>query len=344
MVTGASGFIGLNFVIDWLEKNKEEVISLDLLNYSKNIRDLNSLTSNPKHHFVKGDIANRKLVLRLLRDYKIRAIINFAAETHVDHSIVNASSFIQTNISGLFDLLESARIYWDSLYGEIKENFRFLHISTDEVYGALDFSEAAFTEMHAFLPNNPYSASKASGDHLLRAWHKTYGLPILNTHCSNNYGPYQFPEKFIPLCIKNAINSLPIPVYGNGKQLRDWVYVKDHCNAIYKVLEHGMVGESYNIGSSIERTNIQVAQDLCLILDELKPLENGNSYSELITFVKDRPGHDKRYVVDISKIKQNVGWAPQVSFEFGMRKTVAWYLEHLDWVNSVANKEPKKIY
>jgi dTDP-glucose 4,6-dehydratase len=339
LVTGAAGFIGSNFVLDWLDQSPEDVVSLDLLTYAGNLENLSSLNQNPHHHFVKGNIRDRDLVLTLLKKHDIRAIIHFAAESHVDRSIHGPGDFIETNIVGTYNLLESVRSYWNHLDETSKKAFRFLNVSTDEVYGSLNEKTPAFTENHPYEPNSPYSASKAASDHLVRAWFHTYGLPVLTTNCSNNYGHYQFPEKLIPLCILNALNGKPLPIYGDGKQIRDWLYVKDHCTAIREVLSDGKIGETYNVGGWNEKTNVEVVETLCAILDELKPKLDGKSYADQITFVKDRPGHDRRYAIDASKLERDLGWRPQETFETGLRKTVIWYLENEAWVNHVVSGE-----
>jgi dTDP-glucose 4,6-dehydratase len=339
LVTGAAGFIGSNFVLDWLDQSNEEVISLDLLTYAGNLENLSSLNNSPHHKFVQANISDRKLVSELLRNFKIRAIINFAAETHVDRSIHGPQDFIETNIVGTYHLLEAARIFWKDLDESQKKAFRFLHVSTDEVYGSLDKTDHAFSEMNRYEPNSPYSASKAASDHLVRAWHHTYELPVLTTNCSNNYGPYHFPEKLIPLCLMNALHGKSLPIYGDGQQIRDWLYVKDHCSAIRYVLSQGQVGETYNIGGQNEKTNLEVVNTLCEILDELKPNLNGKSYKEQIIFIKDRPGHDKRYAIDANKIERELGWKPKESFETGLRKTVEWYLDNQGWVSHIISGE-----
>ena len=339
LVTGAAGFIGSNFVLDWLSQSSEEVVSLDLLTYAGNLENLSSLNQNPHHHFVKGNIGDRDLVLTLLKKHDIRAVIHFAAESHVDRSIHGPADFIETNIVGTYHLLESVRSYWNDLDQASKKAFRFLHVSTDEVYGTLNDKAPVFTENHPYAPNSPYSASKAASDHLVRAWFHTYQLPVLTTNCSNNYGPYHFPEKLIPLCILNALNGKPLPIYGDGKQIRDWLYVKDHCSAIREVLSKGEIGETYNVGGWNEKTNLEVVETLCAILDELKPKLDGKSYADQITFVKDRPGHDRRYAIDASKLERDLGWRPQETFETGIRKTVIWYLEHETWVNHLVSGE-----
>jgi len=336
-VTGGAGFIGSNFVLDWVAQSGEQLVNLDKLTYAGNLQNLSSLQGNDRHIFVKGDIADFDLVLRLLNEHKPRAVINFAAESHVDRSIHGPEDFIQTNIVGTFRLLEAVRSYWGGLQGEEKNNFRFLHVSTDEVYGSLEKDEAPFKESHRYEPNSPYSASKAASDHLVRAYHHTYGLPVLTTNCSNNYGPYHFPEKLVPLIIHNALAGKPLPIYGDGQQIRDWLYVKDHCSAIRRVLEAGKAGEVYNVGGWNEKPNIEVVHTLCSILDELKPRTDGLSYSSQITFVQDRPGHDRRYAIDATKMEQHLGWKPVETFETGIRKTVQWYLNHQDWVQNVTS-------
>ena len=339
LVTGAAGFIGSNFVLDWFDNSQEDVVSIDILTYAGNLENLSSLDGNSHHHFIRGNISDRALVSEILKKYQIRGIVNFAAESHVDRSIHGPGDFIDTNIVGTYNLLESVRSYWNDLDEATKEAFRFLHVSTDEVYGSLADKTPAFTEKSPYEPNSPYSASKASSDHLVRAWFHTYGLPVLTTNCSNNYGPYHFPEKLIPLCILNALNGKPLPIYGDGKQIRDWLYVKDHCSAIREVLKQGHIGETYNVGGWNEKTNLEVVETLCAILDELKPKSDGKSYADQITFVKDRPGHDRRYAIDASKLERDLGWRPQETFETGLRKTVLWYLENETWVNHVVSGE-----
>ena len=341
LVTGAAGFIGSNFVLDWFEKHDEDIISLDKLTYAGNPENFKSLKKNNHHIFVKGDIGDEKLVASILKDYQPRAIINFAAESHVDRSIHGPKDFINTNIVGTYSLLEMARNYWDNLDQKPKNNFRFLQVSTDEVYGSLENNDPPFSETNSYAPSSPYSASKAASDHLVRAWHHTYGLPVITTNCSNNYGPYHFPEKLIPLCILNALNGETLPIYGNGQQIRDWLYVKDHCNAIRLVLEEGQLGETYNVGGSNEKTNLYVVEVLCGILDELKPKKDGSKYATQIAYVKDRPGHDKRYAIDATKLESELGWKPEETFESGIRKTVEWYLDHQDWVGRVQSGEYK---
>ena len=339
LVTGAAGFIGSNFVLDWLEKCNEPVVNLDLLTYAGNLENLKELEGDPRHQFVRGSIGDRSLVANLLADTKPRAVINFAAESHVDRSIHGPGEFIQTNIVGTFNLLESVRGYWNDLPEAEKAAFRFLHVSTDEVYGSLTKEDPPFSETNQYEPNSPYSASKAASDHLVRAWHHTYGLPVLTTNCSNNYGPYHFPEKLIPLCILNALNGKPLPIYGDGQQIRDWLYVKDHCSAIRRVLEAGKLGKTYNVGGWNEKANLDVVHTLCAILDELKPRADGQSYTTQITFVQDRPGHDRRYAIDALKLEKELGWKPQETFETGIKKTVQWYLDNQEWVNHVASGE-----
>ncbi len=339
LVTGAAGFIGSNFVLDWFSQSKEDVVSLDLLTYAGNLENLSSLNQNPQHHFVKGNIGDRDLVSSLLKKYQIRTIVNFAAESHVDRSIHKSIDFIETNIVGTYNLLESARSYWNDLDQNLKQDFRFLHISSDEVYGSLHGSDQPSTESYPYRPNSPYSASKAASDHLVRAWFQTYNLPVLTVNSANNYGPYQFPEKLIPLCILNALNGKPLPIYGDGQQIRDWLYVKDHGSAIREILKEGQIGETYNVGGWNEKTNLEVVETLCNILDELKPKLDGKSYRDQITFVIDRPGHDRRYAIDPSKLERELGWKPLETFETGLRKTVLWYLEHETWMNHVVSAD-----
>jgi dTDP-glucose 4,6-dehydratase len=341
LVTGAAGFIGSNFVLDWFSHSKEDVVSLDLLTYAGNLENLFSLNRNPQHHFVRGNIGDRELISQLLQKYQVRAVVNFAAESHVDRSIHGPGDFIETNIVGTYNLLESVRAYWEEFDETSKKAFRFLHVSTDEVYGSLEKSDPAFSETNRYEPNSPYSASKAASDHLVRAWHHTYGLPVLTTNCSNNYGPYHFPEKLIPLCILNALNGKALPIYGDGQQVRDWLYVKDHCSAIRRVLEKGRLGETYNVGGWSEKANLDVVKTLCGILDELKPKSDGTKYESLITYVKDRPGHDRRYAIDATKLEKELGWKPNETFETGIRKTVEWYLINQEWVSHVVSCEYK---
>jgi dTDP-glucose 4,6-dehydratase len=374
LVTGGAGFIGGNFVLDWLAGQSETVVNLDKLTYAGNLQTLASVQGVPRHVFVQGDIGDRALLERLLTEHQPRAVINFAAESHVDRSIHGPGDFIQTNIVGTFNLLESVRAYWaalpdsdvdcfvpgsdektevdcfvprsdekiviasaakQSLPGATKSSFRFLHVSTDEVYGSLSPTEPAFAETHRYEPNSPYSASKAASDHLVRAWHHTYGLPVLTTNCSNNYGPYHFPEKLIPLMIVNALAGKSLPVYGDGMQIRDWLYVKDHCSAIRRVLEAGRLGEVYNVGGWNEKPNIEIVNTICALLDELRPRADGQRYAKQITFVADRAGHDRRYAIDARKLERELGWKPAETFETGIRKTVQWYLSNPDWVANV---------
>ena len=335
LVTGSAGFIGANFILDWLAQSDETALTLDKLTYAGNLENLASLQNDPRHIFVQGDIGDSNLVSGLLTQYRPRAVINFAAESHVDRSINGPGEFIETNIVGTYRLLESVRGYWSELPEAERNSFRFLHVSTDEVYGSLDFDEPQFAETRGFEPNSPYSASKAASDHLVRAWHHTYGLPVLTTNCSNNYGLYQFPEKLIPLMIHHAITGKPLPIYGDGKNVRDWLYVSDHCTAIRRVLEAGRVGETYNIGGWNEKSNLEVVNTLIEILDQETPRADGLSYREQITYVKDRPGHDRRYAIDASKIERELGWKPKETFETGIRKTVRWYLDNKEWVEHV---------
>jgi dTDP-glucose 4,6-dehydratase len=335
LVTGGAGFIGSNFVHQWLSATDEQLVNLDALTYAGNLANLAAIEGDPRHVFVRGDIGDRALIDRLFAEHQPRAVIHFAAESHVDRSIHGPGAFIQTNVVGTFSLLESARGHWRSLTPEARDLFRFLQVSTDEVYGSLTPDAAPFAETHPFEPNSPYSASKAAADHLVRAWFHTYGLPVLTTHCSNNYGPYHFPEKLIPLVIANALAGKPLPIYGDGRQVRDWLYVEDHCHAIARVLEAGRVGESYHIGGWNEMTNLDVVNTLCVILDELRP--KAGSYKDQITFVKDRPGHDRRYAMDARKIERELGWRPKETFATGIRKTVQWYLDNQPWVEGVTS-------
>ena len=335
LVTGGAGFIGANFILDWLAGSQEPVLNLDKLTYAGNLETLASLQGDLRHTFVQGDIGNGEVVASLLAQHRPRAIVHFAAESHVDRSINGPEDFIETNIVGTFRLLEAVRAYWAGLEGEAKAAFRFLHVSTDEVYGSLAPADAAFTETHRYEPNSPYSASKAASDHLVRAYHHTYGLPVLTTNCSNNYGPYHFPEKLIPLMIVNALAGQPLPVYGDGMQIRDWLYVKDHCSAIRRVLQGGTPGEVYNIGGWNEKPNIEIVHTVCALLDELRPKTDGSSYKTQISYVKDRPGHDRRYAIDATKIERELAWRPAETFETGIRKTVQWYLANPDWVAHV---------
>jgi dTDP-glucose 4,6-dehydratase len=333
LVTGCAGFIGSNFVHTWLEGHDEPVVNLDKLTYAGNLDNLSALAQDARHIFVQGDIGDRSVVDVLLAKYKPRAVLNFAAESHVDRSIHGPSDFIQTNVLGTFNLLESVRAYWSTLPEAEKKAFRFLHVSTDEVYGTLSAEDPPFAETNPFEPNSPYAASKASSDHLVRAWHHTYGLPVLTTNCSNNYGPFHFPEKLIPLVILNALNGKPLPIYGDGQQVRDWLYVKDHCKAITRVLESGRVGETYNIGGWNEKANLDVVKTICRRLDQLRPKADGTLYADQITFVKDRLGHDRRYAIDARKIERELGWKPEETFETGIEKTVRWYLDNSQWIN-----------
>jgi len=337
LVTGAAGFIGSNFVLDWLAQSDEPVINLDDLTYAGNLENLASLDGDARHLFVKGSIGDFDLVSKLLAEHQPRAVVNFAAESHVDRSIHGPEDFIQTNIVGTFRLLEAVRAFHGQLEKTAKNEFRFLHVSTDEVYGSLAKDDPAFTESHQYEPNSPYSASKAASDHLVRAYHHTYGLPVLTTNCSNNYGPYHFPEKLIPLVIHNALAGKPLPIYGDGQQIRDWLYVKDHCSAIRRVLEAGRLGETYNVGGWNEKPNLDVVHTLCAILDELSPRADGKPYKEQITYVTDRPGHDRRYAIDATKIERELGWKPAETFETGIKKTVQWYLDNQAWVANVTS-------
>lgn len=335
LVTGGAGFIGSNFVLDWLAQSDEPIVNLDKLTYAGNLENLASLQGDARHVFVQGDLGDRTLVDRLLAEHKPRAVLHFAAESHVDRSIHGPEDFIQTNIVGTFRLIEAVRAYWSALPEPEKTAFRFLHVSTDEVYGTLHHEDPPFAETNAYEPNSPYSASKAASDHLVRAWHHTYGLPVLTTNCSNNYGPFHFPEKLIPLMIVNAQADKPLPVYGDGLQVRDWLYVKDHCSAIRRVLEGGRLGETYNVGGWNEKPNIEIVHTVCALLDELRPKADGSSYTTQITHVPDRPGHDRRYAIDARKIERELGWKPAETFETGIRKTVQWYLDQPDWVQHV---------
>ncbi len=335
LVTGGAGFIGSNFILDWLGLSDEPVINLDKLTYAGNKENLAMLANNPRHTLVQGDICDQPLVASLLEKFKPRGVIHFAAESHVDRSILHPDDFIQTNVVGSFHLLDTVRKYWLSCGDADKIHFRFLHISTDEVYGSLGRRDSASCETDKYEPNSPYSASKAASDHLVRAYFHTYGLPVITTHCSNNYGPYQFPEKLIPLIILNALTGIPLPLYGDGRQIRDWLYVKDHCAAIRCVLSAGKVGETYNIGGWNEKTNIDVVHTLCRALDRLRPRADGQSYAGQIVFIPDRPGHDRRYALDASKLEKELGWKPMETFETGMEKTVRWYLDHQSWVDNI---------
>ena len=335
LVTGGAGFIGSNFVLDWLAESDESVVNLDKLTYAGNLQNLSSVAANPKHIFVPGDMGDAALVAELLATHKPRAILNFAAESHVDRSILGPGEFIQTNIVGTFNLLETVRSYWSGLDAQDRAAFRFVHVSTDEVFGSLSKTDPAFTETHCYAPNSPYSASKAASDHLVRAYHHTYGLPVLTTHCSNNYGPFHFPEKLVPLIIVNAQAGKPLPVYGDGQQIRDWLYVKDHCSAIRRVLEAGKPGETYNVGGCNEKPNLEIVHTVCALLDALRPRADGKPYQAQIRYVTDRPGHDRRYAIDASKIERELGWKPVETFDTGIRKTVQWYLDNPEWVTQV---------
>lgn len=335
LVTGGAGFIGANFVLDWIAQSGEAVVNLDKLTYAGNLETLASLKDNAGHVFVQGDIGDSALVDKLLAEHKPRAVVNFAAESHVDRSIHGPEDFVQTNVLGTFRLLESVRGHWNALPADQKQAFRFLHVSTDEVYGSLSATDPAFTEENKYEPNSPYSASKGASDHLVRAWHHTYGLPVVTTNCSNNYGPFHFPEKLIPLMIVNALAGKSLPVYGDGMQVRDWLYVKDHCSAIRRVLEAGRLGETYNVGGWNEKPNIEIVNTVCALLDELRPRADGKSYREQITYVTDRPGHDRRYAIDARKLERELGWKPAETFDTGIRKTVEWYLANAEWVRNV---------
>ncbi len=335
LVTGGAGFIGSNFVLDWLTQSDEPVVNLDKLTYAGNLENLSSLKGDARHIFIQGDLGDRALVDALLAQHRPRSVLHFAAESHVDRSILSPEDFIQTNIVGTFRLLEAVHAYWSGLPEAEKNAFRLLHVSTDEVYGTLAKDDPPFAETNPYEPNSPYSASKAAGDHLVRAWHHTYGLPVLTTNCSNNYGPYHFPEKLIPLMIVNALAGKNLPVYGDGMQVRDWLYVKDHCSAIRRVLESGTLGETYNVGGWNEKPNIEIVHTVCALLDELCPKADGSSYATQITHVQDRPGHDRRYAIDARKIERELGWKPAETFETGIRKTVQWYLDSAEWVANV---------
>ncbi|HUY80566.1 MAG TPA: dTDP-glucose 4,6-dehydratase [Acidobacteriaceae bacterium] len=335
LVTGGAGFIGSNFVLQWIANSDAQVVNLDLLTYAGNRRNLQSIEHHPRHTFLQGDICDESLIASLLREHQPMAIVHFAAESHVDRSIADPSAFIQTNVFGTFNLLHQALAYWQSLPAEDKSAFRFLHVSTDEVYGTLSPDDPAFKETTPYAPNSPYAASKASSDMLVRAWHHTYALPVLTTNCSNNYGPWQFPEKLIPLMILNALEGKPLPVYGDGLNVRDWLFVEDHCTAIRRVLQEGRIGETYNIGGNSERPNIEIVTTICDVLDRLRPDPSIGSRRKLITYVKDRPGHDRRYAIDATKAARELNWTPAQQFESGIRKTIEWYLTHLDWVNNI---------
>lgn len=337
LVTGGSGFIGSNFIIDWIQQSKEKIINVDKLTYAGNAENLLSIKNSSQYFFEHGDICDPKFLKNIISKHKPRVIINFAAESHVDRSINGPYDFIQTNILGTFHLLESIRFYWSNLDSSIKSQFRFVHISTDEIYGSLTKNQPPFSETNRVEPNSPYSASKASSDHLVRAWNQTYNLPVITTNCSNNYGPFQFPEKLIPLTIVNALEGKEIPIYGDGQQVRDWIYVKDHCNAIRRVIDLGKIGQIYNIGGANEKPNLEIVHKVCHLLDELSPKSDGGSYKDQIAFVNDRPGHDRRYAIDARKIEKELDWKPVETFETGIQKTVEWYLNNLKWVNNVKN-------
>ncbi|PJD93155.1 MAG: dTDP-glucose 4,6-dehydratase [Legionella sp.] len=348
LVTGGAGFIGSNFIIDWFAKHDEPLINLDILTYAANLKNLESVELDHRYLFIKGDISDQSLFSQILKKYNPRAIVNFAAESHVDRSIHSPEVFVKVNTHGTFCLLECARNYWVNLNKEAQETFRFLHVSTDEVYGSLEPGEGAFTENHPYRPNNPYSASKASADHLVRAYYHTYGLPVLTTHCSNNYGPFQYPEKLMPLIINNALAGKPLPIYGDGQQIRDWLFVGDHCSGIRRVLEAGLPGQVYNIGGFNEKTNLEVVHTICQLLNEIAltypPLTSKitNGFDQLITYVTDRPGHDRRYAIDSSKITKSLNWKPEETFETGMKKTVMWYVENRQWIHNVTQISNQK--
>ena len=338
LVTGGAGFIGSNFVLDWLAQHDEGIVNVDKLTYAGNLGTLRSLHDDPRHVFVRADICDRAALDSILAQHQPRAVLHFAAESHVDRSIHGPAEFVQTNVVGTFTLLEAVRSYWGALPVAGRDAFRFLHVSTDEVFGSLNAGDPQFSETTAYAPNSPYSATKAGSDHLVRAYHHTYGLPVLTTNCSNNYGPHHFPEKLIPLMIQHALDGKALPIYGDGKNVRDWLYVKDHCSAIRSVLANGRPGETYNVGGWNEKTNLEVVETLCALLDEMKPRATG-SYREQISYVKDRPGHDRRYAIDARKLERELGWKPAETFETGMRKTVDWYLHHQDWVRDVMSGE-----
>ena len=340
LVTGGAGFIGSNFVLDWIAAEGTPVVNLDKLTYAGNPANLASLKGDSRYVFAQGDICDRTLIASLLQKHQPQAIVHFAAESHVDRSIHGPGEFVQTNVVGTFSLLEEARAYWGTLAEPAKSRFRFLHVSTDEVYGSLGSTDPAFSETTPYAPNSPYAASKAASDHLVRAYHHTYGMPVITTNCSNNYGPLQFPEKLIPLMILNALNGKPLPVYGDGKNVRDWLHVSDHCSGIRAALAKGKPGETYNIGGNSEKTNLEVVHTVCTILDELHPA--GAPHAKLITYVKDRPGHDQRYAINAEKIRRELGWEPQERFEKGLSKTVEWYLTHDDWIQNVVSGDYRK--
>ena len=337
LVTGGAGFIGSNFILSWLENSNESVVNLDALTYAGNLENLQEISGRTEYVFVHGSIGNRVLVADILLRHDIRAVVNFAAESHVDRSIMEPAAFIDTNVVGTASLLQATRTYWDDLPEEKKAAFRFLHVSTDEVYGTLSPTDPAFKETDPYRPNSPYAASKAASDHLVRAYHETYGLPVLTTNCSNNYGPFHFPEKLIPLMITNALAGKPLPIYGDGQQVRDWLFVRDHASAIQRVLEAARPGETYNVGGNNEKTNLEVVHTICSLLDIERPRPDGRSYAEQIQFVKDRPGHDRRYAIDSTKIRRDLGWSPSETFESGIAKTVRWYLANNAWLHNVTS-------
>lgn len=341
LVTGGAGFIGSNFIIDWFQNSDEQIINVDKITYSGNLANLDGLSPKDNYYFIKADICDFETMGQILAKYKVRGVINFAAESHVDRSINGPGQFIKTNIIGTYQLLEAVRDYWSILKNDYAQNFRFIHVSTDEVYGSLEKKDEPFTEKKTYEPNSPYAATKASSDHLIRAWHQTYDLPVITTNCSNNYGPFQFPEKLIPLIIVNALNAKPLPIYGDGLQIRDWLFVKDHTAAIREVFEKGVVGETYNIGGDNEKTNVFIVKKICEILDVIAPAKNKKEYEELIKFVDDRPGHDRRYAINSSKIQKELNWRPKESFETGIQKTIEWYLNNLKWIQTVTNNEYK---
>jgi dTDP-glucose 4,6-dehydratase len=340
LVTGGAGFIGSNFVIEWLATEQSAVVNLDKLTYAGNLENLAGVKNDTRHRFVKGDIADRELIGSLLREHRPVAVVHFAAESHVDRSIHGPADFVHTNVVGTFELLDAVRRYWSDLAGNARNDFRFLHVSTDEVYGSLGPEDPAFSESTPYAPNSPYAASKAASDHLVRSYHHTYGLPVVTTNCSNNYGPYQFPEKLIPLMILNAVKRKPLPVYGDGKNVRDWLYVGDHCDAVRLALKRGHPGATYNIGGNAEKANVDVVRTVCTILDELRP--DGAPHGKLIAFVADRPGHDRRYAINARRIKSELGWSPRERFDTGLRKTVQWYLDHMTWADNVTSGEYRR--
>lgn len=332
LVTGGAGFVGANFVLEWLAHSDEPIVNLDALTYAGSLANLAAVAGDARHVFVHGDVGDAGLLEQLFAQYRPRAVVHLAAESHVDESIRAAGVFVRTNVVGTYQLLEAARAHWSSLDSAARAAFRFLYVSTDEVYGSLAPDQAPFDESHAYAPNNPYAASKAGGDHLVRAWHQTYGLPVLTVHSSNNYGPYQLPEKLIPRCIRRALDEEPLPLFGDGQQVRDWIHVRDHCAALRRVLGSGVIGRVYNVGARCQRTNLSVVQQLCAVLDELRARNNGQSYAQLIRHVPDRPGHDRRYAIDPSRLERELGWRSHIEFEVGLRQTVQWTLEHESWV------------